>query len=691
MRRKYPLLYVVSSFLGLWLYVASITYAQTAAASYNDLIVDSLNDSSIVEPTSNEIRSSAIDVGQYSSIARTTGNMPVISYYDNTHGDLKLAICNVDITCTNPTIMTLDSVGVVGRYSSLALTTDNIPVISYYDVTNKDLKIAICNDTACTSPIVKPLDTVGDVGIDSSIDLTSTNSPVISYYDATNTNLKLAICSDRTCTTTRIVTVDGESSSVGQYSSVALTTSNIPIVSYYAAGAHDRVKIAFCGNVNCSAITYKSPVASGAGGDFTSIALTSTNIPVVSYRVNNTNLQISVCDDAACNSVTNKILDSTSNVGAYTSVTLTSANIPMVSYRDVGNQSLKLATCGDAACTTATNKNIAVSGNVGSFSSIILTSTNIPFISYYDATNKNLRLYRELYPITTVDNGQPNTFSKTIPTNNSIHNSSTVTLSWDSSMYASSYEYCFATSAGACTNWTDVGTSTSVVQSDLVNGTTYHWQVRASNTVGSTMANRSEIWQFEVMLPPATFNKAIPTNNRIHNSSTVTLSWNSSTYASGYEYCFATSAGACTNWTDVGTSTSVIKSNLVNGTTYHWQVRATNTVGSTIANRSAIWQFKVMLSPAAFAKVAPKNNATVQTTRVTLLWKASKHAVRYEYCISLTTKCTKWTNVGKKLSVTVSGLAKGKTYYWQARAVNTVGKTLALPIKPVVWKFKIAR
>ena len=76
----------------------------------------------------------ANDVGRYTSIAIGTDGFPVISYYDDTAGALKVAKC-VNAACTGTSTITTvdDPANDVGCYSSIAIGTDGFPVISYYD------------------------------------------------------------------------------------------------------------------------------------------------------------------------------------------------------------------------------------------------------------------------------------------------------------------------------------------------------------------------------------------------------------------------------------------------------------------------------------------------------------------------------------------------------------------------------
>ena len=49
-----------------------------------------------------------------------------------------------------PTITTMDSGGFVGTYTAIAIGADGFPVVSYYDFTNGNLKVAKCINAACS-------------------------------------------------------------------------------------------------------------------------------------------------------------------------------------------------------------------------------------------------------------------------------------------------------------------------------------------------------------------------------------------------------------------------------------------------------------------------------------------------------------------------------------------------------------
>jgi hypothetical protein len=124
-----------------------------------------------------------------SMVLNGLGNPVVVYYHD---GALKVAVCD-DATCTSATKNTVVTTGSVGTQYSLVLDGSGNPVIAYYDVSGpQNLAVAICDDPTCTSPSLITLDSTGVVGGHPSIALDVAGNPVIAYLDFTYQTLKLA-------------------------------------------------------------------------------------------------------------------------------------------------------------------------------------------------------------------------------------------------------------------------------------------------------------------------------------------------------------------------------------------------------------------------------------------------------------------------------------------------------------------
>ncbi len=177
--------------------------------------------------TTTTIDNSSSIIGKYNSVAIPSDDKPVISYYDAQNGNLRIAKCS-NTTCTSATKTTLDSTGSVGYYTSVVVGTSGQPVISYYDLTNGDLKVYQCSNSTCTSGSAASIDTTNDVGQYTSIVLPSDGQPFISYYDNTSANLRTVKCSDASCSGagTALSGVDLGNVST-QFRSVYFTTLNL--------------------------------------------------------------------------------------------------------------------------------------------------------------------------------------------------------------------------------------------------------------------------------------------------------------------------------------------------------------------------------------------------------------------------------------------------------------------------------
>ncbi len=116
---------------------------------------------------------------------------------------------------------------------------------TFLDLTNKDLKLALCDNAVCSSALLILIDSEGSVGRHTSVTIGSDGLPIISYRDSTNKDLKVAHCDDAACSTFTISIVDNDFSQVGP-TSIAIGSDGLPVITYPS-------KIAHCKDVKCSA------------------------------------------------------------------------------------------------------------------------------------------------------------------------------------------------------------------------------------------------------------------------------------------------------------------------------------------------------------------------------------------------------------------------------------------------------
>lgn len=139
--------------------------------------------------------------GPPSLVLDSSGN-PVVVYAGDASGNLKVLRCgNPNCTAGN-TITPLDTGGSDGQFS-LALDRSGHPLLSY--TSNGQLKVLRCGNPACTAgnTIATP-DPGVQAGQQSSLTLSADDNPIVSYYDVTRGDLRLLFCADPAC---RIVPV----------------------------------------------------------------------------------------------------------------------------------------------------------------------------------------------------------------------------------------------------------------------------------------------------------------------------------------------------------------------------------------------------------------------------------------------------------------------------------------------------
>ncbi len=248
------------------------------------------------------------NVGSYTSIAIGADGLPIISYYDLTAGTLKVAHCN-DLACAgmNETISTVDDppTNSVGSHTSIAIGTDGLPIISYQDNSAANLKVAHCSDVACAGATTTTVDdSAATVGSSTSLAIGVDGLPVISYVDLTNDTLKVAHCNDLAClgVNETITVVDAAAHAVGFQTSIAIGADQLPVISYLD-GVAIALKVAHCNDVACAGsnetITVVDDHPNGVGR-YSSLAIGTDGVPIISYFDETGGLKVLHCGTSSC-------------------------------------------------------------------------------------------------------------------------------------------------------------------------------------------------------------------------------------------------------------------------------------------------------------------------------------------------------------------------------------------------------
>jgi preprotein translocase subunit Sec61beta len=288
------------------------------------------------------------NVGQYTSITIGADGLGLISYYDYDNGDLKVAHC-LDTACTSADLYTLDSSSAgVGGYTSITIGADGLALISYYDFDNGDLKVAHCQNTACTSADLYTLDDASaQVGWYTSITIGVDGLGLISYYDYTNGDLKVAHCQDTACTSADTYPLDS-ASVAGLYTSITIGADGLGLISYYDSIDGD-LRVAHCNDTGCTGAALSTLDTGYSVGWYTSITTGADGLGLISYfDFSNGNLKLAHCSNVTCSSATTYKLDNPGDVGRYTSITIGSDGLGLISYFDQSNFHLKVAHLSNA-------------------------------------------------------------------------------------------------------------------------------------------------------------------------------------------------------------------------------------------------------------------------------------------------------------------------------------------------------
>ncbi|WP_165076315.1 PEGA domain-containing protein, partial [Methanogenium sp. MK-MG] len=311
------------------------------------------------------------DVGRFSSLAIGTDDCPAVSYQDYEARVLKYAWNDGSGWQTD----TIDADKSVGYHTSLILDAENHAAICYYDAINEDLKYARHNGIDWQ---ITTIDTAGAVGWYTSLAWDNDGHPAVSYQNFSQLDLKYA-WNDGAGWETMTIDTAGD---LGQYSSLAFDAAGAPAISYYDATNAD-LKFARRDGTDWQITTID---AAGEVGQYSSLAFDAAGAPSISYYdATNADLKFARHDGTDWQITT---IDAAGNAGESTSLAYDTTGHPAISYTDTSAGDLKYARLDGTAWQIST---IDTGEGKFEYTSLAFDTTSHPAISYSDETTGTLK------------------------------------------------------------------------------------------------------------------------------------------------------------------------------------------------------------------------------------------------------------------------------------------------------------
>jgi hypothetical protein len=318
------------------------------------------------------------DMGKYSSIAVGSDNLARISYLDEKYDGLRYAWQNPNLSWDHLTVESFADGLRAGGYSSLVLDGNNNPAISHIDWTTADGHLRFArylggggNCGEDDSWRCVQVDGNTNVGYYSSLARNSSGTFMISYFDDNSANLKFASSSNGTNWSNSILASDGV---IGLFTSIAVNSSGNPGIAFYSATTGGLYFTAYSGSWSQSLVA-----TSGDLGLGTSLAINNSGTPYITY--------VNDIADVMKMAVGRGLAWQRSNIytnGSYSSIKLNSASEPRIALYDMYSFDLVFAYLQGGVWYYQT---LDSTGDVGQFPSLALDPNGRPHITYYDASN----------------------------------------------------------------------------------------------------------------------------------------------------------------------------------------------------------------------------------------------------------------------------------------------------------------
>jgi hypothetical protein len=259
----------------------------------------------------------------------------------------------------------------------------------------------------------------------------------------------------------------------------------------------------------------------------------------------------------------------------------------------------------------------------------------------------------------------------TSPANNSIGNPANTLINWFNVATATSYEFKIDTSANLNSTLIQSTTNSLFLNSQLLYGTTYYWQVRALKTTGTP---DSSAWTQLFSFTTTDFvNLTAPSNSAINQFPKTYLNWSNAGGITNYQAQWDLSPlFTSSNLVDTilpDSTSDVYATALKFGSTYYWRVRAMHALDTTL------WSvpFSFTILDSVFLS-APANLSSFLSPSVELDWSYIAGITNYEVEIDKSPNFNSPNYQTALVSDTISEWVPGnlefsETYFWRVRAL----------------------
>jgi fibronectin type 3 domain-containing protein len=245
---------------------------------------------------------------------------------------------------------------------------------------------------------------------------------------------------------------------------------------------------------------------------------------------------------------------------------------------------------------------------------------------------------------------------------------SQVSLTWNASTGATSYQVYRDTLGGAGGAARFPVTGTSFTDTGLVNGTLYYYEIGAINSSGQNYSNVSPTSPVTPVAatssePPATPPSSVTATA---GNANVVLSWKPVSNATSYQILRGLTSTTVTTFVGTSTTLSYTDSGITNGIPYYYIVKAASGGGQTSST---------VVTATPYLPSAPGNvSVTAGSGQVVLTWTATNAG----YAIYRSTASGAETLLDSGLTgstFTDVGVINGTTYFYQVQGLNAGGSS----------------